>query len=101
MKEFQPHRTEPLDLAGGEWVTFFDHDDVLEPGCAFPNVRLLQEEPEIDLIYSDEDKPEQGLDSPLLKPDWSPISFVFQLFVSLDLFAPEACARGWRVPAEI
>jgi glycosyltransferase involved in cell wall biosynthesis len=66
-----------LDLANGEWVTFLDHDDVLEPDALFQNVRLLQENPELDLIYSDEDKlTEAGFDSPILKPDWSPDFFL-------------------------
>src|SRR4029450_4804261 len=43
-----------LDLANGEWVTFLDHDDVLEPDALFQNVRLLQENPGLDLISSDE-----------------------------------------------
>jgi O-antigen biosynthesis protein len=66
-----------LDLANGEWVTFLDHDDLLEPDALFQNVRLLQENPELDLIYSDEDKlTDQGFDSPILKPDWSPDFFL-------------------------
>ena len=66
-----------LDLANGEWVTFLDHDDVLEPDALFQNVRSLQENPGLDLIYSDEDKlTDQGFDSPILKPDWSPDFFL-------------------------
>jgi GT2 family glycosyltransferase len=66
-----------LDLASGEWVTFFDHDDVLEPDALFQNVKLLQENPGVDLIYSDEDKlTEAGFDFPILKPDWSPDFFL-------------------------
>jgi O-antigen biosynthesis protein len=66
-----------LDLANGEWVTFLDHDDLLEPDALFQNVRLLQEDPGLDLIYSDEDKlTDQGYDSPILKPDWSPDFFL-------------------------
>lgn len=66
-----------LDLANGEWVTFLDHDDLLEPDALFQNVRLLQENPGFDLIYSDEDKlTEAGFDSPILKPDWSPDFFL-------------------------
>jgi GT2 family glycosyltransferase len=66
-----------LDLANGEWVTFLDHDDLLEPDALFQNVRLLQENPGLDLIYSDEDKlTDQGFDSPILKPDWSPDFFL-------------------------
>ena len=66
-----------LDLTEGEWVTFLDHDDLLEPDALFQNVKLLQENPELDLIYSDEDKlTDQGFDSPILKPDWSPDFFL-------------------------
>jgi GT2 family glycosyltransferase len=66
-----------LYVAEGQWVTFLDHDDVLEPDALFQNVRLLQENPALDLIYSDEDKlTEAGFDSPILKPDWSPDFFL-------------------------
>jgi O-antigen biosynthesis protein len=66
-----------LDVAEGQWLTFLDHDDVLEPDALFQNVKLLQENPGLDLIYSDEDKlTDQGFDSPILKPDWSPDFFL-------------------------
>ncbi len=45
-----------LDVAEGQWLTFLDHDDVLEVDALFQNVKLLQENPGLDLIYSDEDK---------------------------------------------
>src|SRR4029077_7127164 len=66
-----------LEVAEGQWLTFLDHDDVLEPDALFQNVRLIQENAGLDLIYSDEDKlTEQGFDSPILKPDWSPDFFL-------------------------
>jgi len=66
-----------VDLAEGQWLTFLDHDDVLEADALFQNVKLLQENPGLDLIYSDEDKlTEQGFDSPIMKPDWSPDFFL-------------------------
>ena len=81
-----------LDVAEGQWLSFLDHDDVLEPDALFQNVRLLQENPELDLIYSDEDKlTEAGFDSPTLKPDWSPDFFLscnylcHMIFVRRDL----------------
>src|SRR4029077_11971291 len=43
-------------LARGEWVTFLDHDDILEPDALFQIVRALHTDPHADLIYSDEDK---------------------------------------------
>jgi GT2 family glycosyltransferase len=62
-----------LELARGEWVTFLDHDDMLEPDALFQVSRLLQTHPDADLIYSDEDKlAENGCEAPLFKPDWSP-----------------------------
>ena len=66
-----------LALAEGEWVGFLDHDDILEPDALFQNVKWLQDHRDADLIYSDEDKlTEQGFDSPIFKPDWSPDFFL-------------------------
>ena len=66
-----------LTLARGEWVAFLDHDDLLEPDALFQNVSVLQKDSCVDLIYSDEDKlTEDGLGSPMLKPDWSPDFFL-------------------------
>jgi GT2 family glycosyltransferase len=62
-----------LGLARGEWVTFLDHDDLLEPDALFQIAKLLQTHPDADLIYSDEDKlAENGCEAPFFKPDWSP-----------------------------
>jgi GT2 family glycosyltransferase len=63
-----------LALATGEFVGLLDHDDEITPDALFEVVSLLQEHPDADMIYSDEDK----LDSegrrvqPFFKPDWSP-----------------------------
>jgi GT2 family glycosyltransferase len=66
-----------LAVAEGEWVGFLDHDDLLEPDALFHNVKWLQDHRDADLIYSDEDKlTEQGFDSPIFKPDWSPDYFL-------------------------
>src|SRR5882724_6710555 len=66
-----------LSLARGEWITFLDHDDLLEPDALFHVVRLLQKYPEADLIYSDEDKlGDNGFEAPVFKPDWSPDFFL-------------------------
>ena len=66
-----------LALARGEWLTFLDHDDVLEPDSLFQVVKLLQSHPDADLIYTDEDKlGDDGFEAPLFKPDWSPDFFL-------------------------
>jgi GT2 family glycosyltransferase len=66
-----------LALARGEWLTFLDHDDVLEADSLFQIVKLLQSHPDADLIYTDEDKlGDDGFEAPLFKPDWSPDFFL-------------------------
>ncbi len=63
-----------LSLAEGEFVGLLDHDDELPPDALFEVARLLQEHPEADLVYTDEDKiDEQGRRfDPNFKPAWSP-----------------------------
>ena len=65
---------EALSMAGGEFVVLLDHDDELTPDALFEVVKLLQEHPDADLVYSDEDiVDEAGYPlTPHFKPDWSP-----------------------------
>ena len=71
-----------IEQALGEWIGLLDHDDLLEPHALFEAVRLLQEHPDADLIYSDEDKiTETGFDRPHFKPDWSPDYFFSQNYL--------------------
>jgi O-antigen biosynthesis protein len=66
-----------IEAAHGDWLGFLDHDDLLEPDALYQTAKWLQENPETDVIYSDEDKlTEEGLGSPCLKPDWSPDFFL-------------------------
>jgi GT2 family glycosyltransferase len=65
-----------LARARGDWIALLDHDDLFEPDALFRATELLQNDPEADVIYSDEDKIVDGkLAAPLLKPDWSPEFF--------------------------
>ncbi|MBI1886455.1 MAG: glycosyltransferase [Chloroflexi bacterium] len=63
-----------LALASGEFVGLLDNDDELKPDALFEVVRLLNERPDLDFIYSDEDKKDADgrLVEPFFKPDWSP-----------------------------
>ena len=75
----------------GEFVAFVDCDDVLAPQALYEIVHLLNENRELDFIYSDEDKITEeccafrntklsikGRDrhTPFFKPDWSPDAFM-------------------------
>jgi GT2 family glycosyltransferase len=65
---------EALGLASGEFIGFLDHDDELAPSALYEVVKLLNENPDIDFIYSDEDKISTWVKrfEPHFKPDWSP-----------------------------
>ena len=63
-----------LNLATGEFVGLLDHDDELARFALFEVVKLLNHEPDLDFIYSDEDKLEMNgrRVDPFFKPDFSP-----------------------------
>lgn len=64
-----------LELARGDFVAFLDHDDTLAPDALYEIARAVNDVPDADLIYSDEDKiSEDGSQryQPHFKPDWSP-----------------------------
>ena len=62
-----------LALATGEFIAFLDHDDELPEHALYMVVVELNDHPEADLIYSDEDKiNEKGKRfGPYFKPDWN------------------------------
>lgn len=49
-----------LDLADGDFIALLDHDDMLAPNALYEYVRALNNDPEIDAMYSDEDKVDQN-----------------------------------------
>ena len=63
-----------LALATGEYVGLLDHDDTLAPFALYEVVKVINEKPEVDFLYSDKDcLNERGERiSPLFKPQWSP-----------------------------
>lgn len=69
---------EALSLTTGEFVGFLDHDDTLAPFALYEVAKILNQEPDVDFVYSDEDKiTEQGKRyDPFFKPDWSPDYFL-------------------------
>ncbi len=63
-----------LALATGEFVAFLDQDDLLAPQALHRVVAYLQDHPDTDLFYCDEDllSPDRRRCGPFLKPGWSP-----------------------------
>ena len=63
-----------LALASGAFVAFLDHDDLLAEHALYLVAAELEQHPDTDLIFSDEDKiDESGRRSqPYFKTDWNP-----------------------------
>ncbi len=91
-----------LSLATGEFIGLLDHDDELKPDALFEVVKLLNEKPDLDYIYTDEDKKELDgrLVDPFFKPDWSPaLLFSLNYVTHFSVFRKEIVDRlgGFRL----
>jgi glycosyltransferase involved in cell wall biosynthesis len=72
-----------LELVTSEWVALLDHDDILPDHALFWVAYTINAQPDVRLIYSDEDKiDETGRRfDPYFKSDWNP-----DLFYSHNMF---------------
>jgi GT2 family glycosyltransferase len=64
-----------IEMATGEFVALFDHDDLLWPNALYEAVKALNTDKKIDFLYSDEDKITEDRHfhlGPFFKPDWNP-----------------------------
>lgn len=63
-----------LEMANGDYIALLDHDDLLAPNALYEIACALEKEPEIDVLYTDEDKVTADLAEhfqPHFKPDFS------------------------------
>lgn len=80
-----------IQHAKGDYVGFLDHDDLLSPHALSEVARVLNEQPETDLVYTDEDKvSSDGHErrEPFFKPDWEP-----ELLLGVNYMAHFVVAR--------
>lgn len=61
-----------INISSGEFIAFLDNDDELTSDALFENVLVLNDNPSLDMIYSDEDRISLGnqLVDPFFKPDF-------------------------------
>ncbi|MFC0271917.1 glycosyltransferase [Metabacillus herbersteinensis] len=71
-----------LQLATGDYIAFLDHDDELSVDALYENAVLINKYENVGMIYSDEDKIDiNGKRSfPFFKPDWSPDTFLSNMY---------------------
>lgn len=63
-----------LSLASGDFIALLDHDDILAPDALYEIVLALNQNSDIDVLYTDEDKVDVELKSyydPYFKPDFN------------------------------
>lgn len=64
-----------LEEVQGTWISFLDHDDLLAPNALYAVAKHITDQPNCDLVYSDEDllsSTGRFRRSPNFKPAWSP-----------------------------
>ncbi|MBD5542588.1 MAG: glycosyltransferase family 2 protein [Lachnospiraceae bacterium] len=63
-----------LDMASGDYIVLFDHDDFLHPSALYENMKAIEEK-SADFIYTDENTFHETINdafNPHYKPDFSP-----------------------------
>lgn len=62
---------EALKRATGDYIALLDHDDLLPANCLYEVVKAINDDPDIEFIYTDEDK-FTTLDKPRFEPHFKP-----------------------------
>lgn len=73
-----------LEIAEGEFIALLDNDDELPPFALYEVAKVLNVHPELDVIYSDEDKIDADGNrfDPHFKADWSPDTLMGNNYIS-------------------
>lgn len=73
-----------VSKANGEFIFLMDHDDLITEDAIYEVVRVINENKDVDIIYSDDDK--IGMDGkrydPQFKPDFSPELLLSYMYFS-------------------
>lgn len=78
-----------LELATGDYIVLGDHDDIIRPNALYECALAINNNPDADVIYSDEDKIDSATnkrEQPNFKPDFSidylrSVNYICHLFV--------------------
>ncbi|MBE5970993.1 MAG: glycosyltransferase [Lachnoclostridium sp.] len=74
-----------IQIVKGDYLVFVDAKDTIEEQALYELAKTLNENPELDLIYSDEDyMTADGIQrhTPFFKPDWSPDLLLSMLYTA-------------------
>ena len=81
-----------LRAASGSWISFLDHDDLLSPDALLRVANLIDRQPWLRFVYSDEDKIDEAGRRfwPHFKPDWNEDQLLSTNYITHLV----ACERG-------
>ena len=79
-----------VGMSRGDFILFMDNDDKLDQTALYEVAKALNESPESEIFYSDEDKinTKEIRYSPVFKPDWSP-----ELLLTTNYFNHILCVK--------
>ncbi len=91
-----------LKMATGDFIMLSDHDDLVEADAMYEIVRAINQSPDVDVVYTDEDVVnEQGtvFYDPHLKPDFSidylmSLNYITHIFVARKSIVDETGGFG-------
>lgn len=89
---------EAMHMAQGEFVTPVDHDDTLSPNALYEFVKALNENPSVEVLYSDEDKIDTDGNhyfEPHFKADYD-LDFLLTNNYICHLFAVKCSLKAYR-----
>ena len=90
-----------FDISEGQYVALLDHDDLLRPDALTEVVRAINEFPDVEFLYSDEDKlfSDGSYDHSYAKSGWSPdLHLSYNYVCHFAVFSRALINRigGWR-----
>lgn len=95
-----------LEIATGDFIALVDNDDFIRPNALLEIAKLINEHPDAEMIYTDEDKTDAAGKvrlSPYFKPDWSPDAFWGHMYLChLGVYKAEIARKigGFRIGYE-
>ena len=94
-----------LSIATGDFIVLMDADDVIPEDALYWVAKEINDHPDVDLIFSDEDKIdiEGRRFDPYFKPDWNPALMLSQnMFCHLGVYRRSLVTKvgGFRVGFE-
>ena len=70
-KGISENTNQAIAMATGDYISLLDHDDILDISALYEVVKVINENKDVDFIYSDEDK-FQVMDEPYYEPHFKP-----------------------------